>query len=170
MSLFTGKDELAIRFTTDLHPRVSIQIPNNKGADTLVEGWAALHMYPFLLGFRLPFPELVMSFLQTYKLPPSQLHPQVWQILYIFSNMSKAFNVKVNVGVLMSTYSISVGDTGVISLGKKKGVHPFLWDVNTEVDELWASKFFFVNVESASRFYGDLNYLVVPWCTNGKIL
>ena len=111
-----------------------------------------------------------MSFLQTYKLPPSQLHPQVWQILYIFSNMSKTFNVKVDVGVVMSTYNISVGDTGVISLGKKEGVHPFLWDVNTEVDELWASKFFFVNVESASRFYGDLNYLGVPWCTDGKIL
>ena len=166
----TGKDELAVRLTTGLHPQVLIQIPNNQCADKMVQGWAALHMYPFYLGFRLPFPELVMSFLQTYKLPLSQLHPQVWQILYIFSNMSKTFNVKVDVGVVMNTYNISVGDIGVISLGKKEGVHPFLWDVNTDVEELWTSKFFFVNVESASKFYGDLNYFGVLWCIDGKIL
>ena len=120
--------------------------------------------YPFKIGHALPFGPLTRSFLETFKLAPSQVMPSAWRILLCCETASAKHGIPLTLADLMFTYEIHQPGNTRFSLKAKPGMESLI--LNTPAsDKSWPNKFFFAEIDSLGP---DCSYLSTGWTRESK--
>ena len=105
--------------------------------------WVAFPEYPFLLGLKFPFTEIVEEFFSRTGIPYIQTMPGVWRILHWISLLNESKGTNIGLEEIASDYDIKSLRSFWFLLKRKPGRTPLVEDFSQE-DDLWKKRFFFV--------------------------
>ena len=121
--------------------------------------------YPFLLGMKYPFTELVAEFFSRTGIPYIQTMPVVWRILHWINLLNNSHGMGLGLGEVASVYDIRAFKSFWFSLKAKPGRIPLILESNLE-DGLWKGRFFFVKRSTIPN--GE--ELPMKWIKDGMII
>ena len=135
------------------------------GADWHKEGWICFYYYPFELGVRFPFSELVKNTLTDLHVSPGQLMPSAWRVLACLDAVESKHGLGINVEVLKRNYFIKKFNGCRFGLSSRKKDDPLIFNLDIVNDRGWKNDFFFVAKDTLP---GSTDFLLDRWHADGN--
>ena len=132
-------------------------------ADHASDKWVCFPEYPFTLGLRNPFPDLIMDFFELTGLCFPQLMPMAWRLLFTIDRLNHNFGVNIGLPGLSLVYQLRTHGHSRFVLQRRSDRVALVPNVTMNENER-RNKFFFVKRSSIPG--GSL--LPVSWVRKGR--
>ncbi|KAD3338112.1 hypothetical protein E3N88_33633 [Mikania micrantha] len=133
----------------------------NLKADHVSPTWTCFPEYPFTLGLKYPFSDLILNFFLTTKLCFPQLMPMGWRLLHTLDQLNHHFGLDIGIPEISLMYQLRTHGSSRFVLQRRSGA-PILVSRITFNEDEWRNRFFFVKRSSIP--HGEI--LPLKWLPN----
>jgi hypothetical protein len=134
-------------------------------ADLVSPNWIAFPEYPFTLGLKYPFPDIVSDFFKVTGISFIQAMPIIWRVLYWINQMNQNKKLNIGIGELASVYDLSTYGSSRFLFKVKPGKNHLVLKSKRN-DGPWKERFFFVKRASIP----DGNLWPQEWVLQGRAI
>ena len=150
-SVIREKDLEIIRFKGRFPPGVKFRIPDeNEGPEDCPPGYVIFYSYPFSIGFRFTFSEMVQDLLNALEVSPGQMTPSFWRLFKHLEDKTSEWVEPLSLSEVMSCYTSRMVVPGRVIQRINPG-KPKLVLESSFSDKGWEWLYFFVKKSSLGR-------------------
>jgi hypothetical protein len=143
------------KFPTD----IEVFVPNDTriSIDWYSYGWFPFYVYPFSLGMKMPFPDLVLDFIRITQLSPGQMNAMIWNVLLSIDAISKKHGLEFRASDLTYQYEVRPFTSYLYTLRSRSKPCDLVFHATSDAMCMpWSDKFLFVKKDSLGAWAVDI--------------